>query len=416
MDDAHVGDIDAGAIRESLEVGDPGIDHLGLRLRGELVDGELGERPGRVAIRAAADLEDQSLSALSGEGTEVVVEIVDELEVDECLDRGGDSPPLLVRGHAGRPEDLALVTIHLDHLVERPGVLSVDAESCRRCALVVPAREARRVGGAPQLGVHAGKQRELAELTRDLGFRLVPGKVARGLHVRPELGHRRHREDAPLGAFGAQPADPRQGARDDRREIVVARAHVRLARNAREPLPTAIATLVALPPCAPGDIRGGRRVALEPSECLVVYPRLRHRSDTTGTEPAVLEQPKRRELELDDAVVPPVTQRRDGQLELIADERVRAQLAQDVTAHEQVGDAEGAPLRIAHHAGRDHGYAGLHRVPRRLCGGERPRLVRSRRDPLHRPSGLEVDDHGLLEAAALLHQEATQVERAVVAR
>src|SRR5205807_1728664 len=83
-----------------------------------------------------------------------------------------------------------------------------------------------------------------------------------------------------------------------------------------------------------------------------VYPRLRHRSDTTGTEPAVLEQPKRRELELDDAVVPPVTQRRDGQLELIADERVRAQLAQDVTAHEQVGDAEGAPLRIAHGAGR----------------------------------------------------------------
>ena len=101
---------------------------------------------------------------------------------------------------------------------------------------------------------------------------------------------------------------------------------------------------------------------------------------------------------------------------MVTEERVRAELRQNVGAHEEVRDPERPALGIAQYAGRDERRAVLHRIPRRLGRGERARLVGARRYTRHGPAPLEIDEHRLLETTALLHQVTREVEDAVVAR
>src|SRR5439155_10066497 len=54
------------------------------------------------------------------------------------------------------------------------------------------------------------------------------------------------------------------------------------------------------------------------------------------------------------------------------------------------------------------------RVPRRFGRGQRPRFVGPCGDPRDRPPLLQVDEHGLLESPALLHQKALEIEDAVI--
>src|SRR5205823_7211525 len=111
---------------------------------------------------------------------------------------------------------------------------------------------------------------------RDARFRLVPPRVL-GLHVRPQLRHGWDREDAPLRAFGPHAADPRRRVLHELAQIHAATAQVHVVADATEPLPATVAALVALLPRATDDVRGGRRVALESPEGLVVDPDLRER-------------------------------------------------------------------------------------------------------------------------------------------
>ena len=115
---------------------------------------------------------------------------------------------------------------------------------------------------------------------------------------------------------------------------------------------------------------------------------------------------QRGELDVDHAVVTAVAQRGHRKLQLIAGERVRAELTQDVGPDEEVRDPEGAPLRIPEYGGRDHRCTVLHRVPGRFRGREGAGFVRTRRDTRHRPARLEIDEECLLEAAPLLHEKA----------
>ena len=241
---------------ECCEVPEPLVDHPSLRVHTQVVDRELLEGPTPPAIGSAPDLEDERLAAFPWERAKVVIQVVHEFEVHEGLGGGRDPPALLIGGDAAWPYRLAAVAVHGYHGVQRSRVFPIQAEEDRRGPRVIPSRHAGRVRRGTKLGVHAGQDREIRQLDRDLRLRGMPGEIAVGLHVRPELRHGRDREHAPLGALGPQAADPCAGAGDDAREVFVAGPHIRIGWHAREPFPAPIAAGGALPPRAAGHVRG----------------------------------------------------------------------------------------------------------------------------------------------------------------
>ena len=121
-------------------MGEPVVDHPRLGLDAEVVGGELAERPAAIAVRSRSDLKDERLTALLGKRAEVVVHVVDELEVDECLGGRRYAPLLLVRAHAFRTQHVARVAVDRDHRVQGPAVLPIETEEGRGGAGVVPSR------------------------------------------------------------------------------------------------------------------------------------------------------------------------------------------------------------------------------------------------------------------------------------
>jgi len=78
---------------------------------------------------------------------------------------------------------------------------------------------------------------------------------------------------------------------------------------------------------------------------------------------------------VDDPVVAAVSHRGDRKLELIADERVGTELAEDVGPNKQIRDAEGPPLGIPQHPRRDQGRSVLHRIRSARAASDAPRLA-----------------------------------------
>ena len=228
-------------------------------------------------------------------------------------------------------------------------MLSIEAEDGRGRTPVVPARHSDRVRGGAELDVDARKNGEFGELRRDLRLRAVPREIAARFHVRPELGDRWDREDAPLRSFRTQASHPCDRPPDHGTEVLITRTDEGLARDAGELFPAPVTTGAALLPRAAGDIRRRRGEALDPPERFVVDPCLAHHAERVRAKTPVLQQVKRRELDVDDAVMTSVPHRGDRKLELISEEGIGAKLPEHVRTDEEIRDTEGTPLRIAQH-------------------------------------------------------------------
>src|SRR5439155_1839274 len=185
--------------------------------------------------------------------------------------------------------------------------------------------------------------------------------------------------------FRTQASHPRDRPPDHGTEVLITRTDEGLARDAGELFPAPVTTGAPLLPRAAGDIRRRRGEALDPPERFVVDPCLAHHAERVRAKTPVLQEVKRRELDVDDAVMTSMPHRGDRKLELISEEGIGAKLPEHVRTDEEIRDTEGTPLLSAQDTCRDQRGTVLHRVPRGLRRRERPRLVRCRRDPRDRP-------------------------------
>ena len=295
--------------------------------------------------------------------------------------------------------------------------IAADAERLGREVRFVSTQDASSDRGVAQLRAHTGEDRQLADAVGDPPLRRAPRLIFAGAGVRIELWTSRSRQHLPARTVAAHAADPLDRATDldrERRRVVARR--LALHEHAAESIERPAAATLAARPRATEQVRLGGAVALQSRHRRGVDEHLSRVVAMRTAHQAVDAQVERRELHVDDEVVPRwrhavgTRERRRRMYRFRRVDRSGEELRQRVAPRQEIDGAVRLVLRVAHHRLLDQLHAAPHRLERAARRVQTARLLPAVRDLDPRGNlRLEEREDAGLEGVPLREEESAKV-------